>query len=128
MNCPLCNFPDFYQGIVHVECGNRECKHFTERALELHLEAERERRGNREDTQPMIQNPNPWKLFVGTRVVFDWWMPVYGKTRKVGVVRDLGETLAKVECDDGTWLVTRQTELRPEVVIPVPLGHMPLAT
>lgn len=62
MNCPLCNFPDFYQGIVHVECGNRKCKHFTERALKLHEEAERERRGNREDTQPMIQNPNPWKL------------------------------------------------------------------
>ncbi len=60
--CPRCHHPDWYEGFNLVECPNRECPDFTEKALKLHLEAERERRGNREDTQPMIQNPNRWKL------------------------------------------------------------------
>ena len=33
MDCPFCNAPNAYVGLITVECSNKECKAFSQRQL-----------------------------------------------------------------------------------------------
>lgn len=37
MECPYCKDPDAYVGIIHVECPNPNCDHFSSKVLEEKL-------------------------------------------------------------------------------------------